>query len=143
MGSPISVVLEEMAMQRYEEEVLEDAPPSLKLWVRYVDALFVIMKKEEVESFFDLLNEKNDAIRFEMEKEENERLPFLNVMVTRRGATLTTGVHRKGTHTDRLLDYNSCHPAAHKRNVVKTLWSRAEKKRCIPQMITGGRRGAT
>ncbi|XP_076041906.1 uncharacterized protein LOC143025784 [Oratosquilla oratoria] len=34
IGSPISVVLAEMAMQRYEEEVLEDAPPSLKLWSR-------------------------------------------------------------------------------------------------------------
>ncbi|XP_076042194.1 uncharacterized protein LOC143026083 [Oratosquilla oratoria] len=127
MGSPISVVLAEMAMQRYEEEILQDASPSLKLWVRFVDDVFVIMEKEEVESFFELLNGKNEANQFEMEKEENGRLPFLDVMVTRSGATLTTGVYRKDTHADRLLDYNSCHPAAHKRSVVKTLWSRIEK----------------
>ncbi|XP_076054439.1 uncharacterized protein LOC143033120 [Oratosquilla oratoria] len=43
------------------------------------------------------------------------------------GNCLTTGVYRKGTCTDRLLDYDSCHPIAHKRSMVKTLWSRAEK----------------
>ncbi|XP_076052860.1 uncharacterized protein LOC143032273 [Oratosquilla oratoria] len=62
-----------------------------------------------------------------MKKDENGRLPFLDAMVTRSGATLTTGVYRKGTHTDRLLNYNIGHPAAHKRNMVKILWSNAEK----------------
>ncbi|XP_076030847.1 uncharacterized protein LOC143019031 [Oratosquilla oratoria] len=38
---------------------------------------------------------------------------------------MTTGVYRKDTHTDRLLDYESCHPVEHKKSVVKTLWSRA------------------
>ncbi|XP_076068384.1 uncharacterized protein LOC143040831 [Oratosquilla oratoria] len=116
-----------MAMQRYEEDVLMNAPPPLKLLVRDVDDVFVIMHKGEVEPFFDLFNRKSEAIQFEVEKEENSRLPFLDVMVTRNGATLTTGVYRKGTHMDRLLDFDSCHPAEHKRSVVKTLWSRAEK----------------
>ncbi|XP_076064448.1 uncharacterized protein LOC143038794 [Oratosquilla oratoria] len=48
-------------------------------------------------------------------------------MVTRSGAILTTAVYRNDTHTNRLLVYNSCHPAAPKRSVVKTLWSRIEK----------------
>ncbi|XP_076047218.1 uncharacterized protein LOC143028733 [Oratosquilla oratoria] len=69
----------------------------------------------------------NEAILFEMEKKENGRLPLLDVMVSREGVTLTSSIYRKGTHTDWLLDYNSCHPVAHKRSVVKTLWSRAEK----------------
>ncbi|XP_076031985.1 uncharacterized protein LOC143019893 [Oratosquilla oratoria] len=127
MASPISVVLTEMAMQRYEEEVLVDAPPSLKLWVRCVDDVFVVMRKGEAEPFLDLLNGKNEAIQFEIEKEENERLPFPDIMVKRNGATLTTRIYTKGTHTNRLLDYNRCHPVAHKRSVVKTLWSRVEK----------------
>ncbi|XP_076047348.1 uncharacterized protein LOC143028875 [Oratosquilla oratoria] len=116
-----------MAMQRYEEEVMAAAPPSLKLWVRYVDDVFVVMQEEEVEHFFNFLNGRNEAIQFEMEKEKNGRLPFLDVMVTRVGSTLTTGVHRKATHTDRLLDYDSCHPVEHKRSMVKTLWSIPKK----------------
>ncbi|XP_076047212.1 uncharacterized protein LOC143028727 [Oratosquilla oratoria] len=127
MDSPISVVLTEMAMQRYKKEVLEDAPTSLKIWERYVDDVFVIVKKGEVEPFFDLLNGKNEAIQSEMNKEKNGRLLFLDVMVKRNDDTLTTGIYGKDTDTDRLLDYNSCHPVEHKRSVVKTLWSWAEK----------------
>ncbi|XP_076049262.1 uncharacterized protein LOC143029935 [Oratosquilla oratoria] len=37
MGSPISVVLAEMAMQEFEEEMLAAAPVALKTWMRYVD----------------------------------------------------------------------------------------------------------
>ncbi|XP_076035319.1 uncharacterized protein LOC143021603 [Oratosquilla oratoria] len=60
-----------------------------------------------------------------MEREVEGRLPVTVVLVTRFGANLTTGVYRKDTHTDRLLDYDSCHPVDHKKSVVKILWSRA------------------
>ncbi|XP_076069797.1 uncharacterized protein LOC143041676 [Oratosquilla oratoria] len=46
MGSPISVVLAEMAMQEFEEEMLAAAPVALKTWMRYVDDVFVIMKED-------------------------------------------------------------------------------------------------
>ncbi|XP_076059232.1 uncharacterized protein LOC143035909 [Oratosquilla oratoria] len=84
------------------------------------------MKEGEVDCFLNFLNGRNEAIQFEMEREVKGRLPFLDVLVVRCGASLTTGVYRKDTHTDRLLDYDSCHPVEHKKSVVKTLWSRAE-----------------
>ena len=33
--------------------------------------------------------------------------------------------HRKGTHTDRYLDYDSHHPLSHKKSVASTLMNRA------------------
>ena len=36
-----------------------------------------------------------------------------------------TSVYRKGTHTDRYLDYNSHHPLSHKKSVASTLINRA------------------
>ncbi|XP_076065240.1 uncharacterized protein LOC143039253 [Oratosquilla oratoria] len=60
-----------------------------------------------------------------MEREVKGQLPFLDVLVARCGTSLTTGVYRRNTHTDRLLDYDSCHPVDHKKSVVRTLWSRA------------------
>lgn len=62
-----------------------------------------------------------------MEVEENETLPFLDVDVRRENNHLTTGVYRKPTHTDRLLDYGSFHPTCHKKSVIKTLWKRAQR----------------
>ncbi|XP_076032448.1 uncharacterized protein LOC143020170 [Oratosquilla oratoria] len=125
MGSPISVVLAEMAMQEFEEETLAAAPVALKTWMRYVDDVFVIMKEGEVDCFLNFWNGRNTAIQFEMEREVKGQLSFLDVLVTRSGHIMTTGVYRKDTHTDSLLDYESSHPVEHKKSVVKTLWSRA------------------
>ena len=127
MGSPISVVLAEITIQRFEEEVLVSAPQSLRMWVRYVDDVFAVIKETDVEPFLTLLNERNSAIQFEMEREVDGQLPFLDVLVSRVGNSVSTKVYRKGTHTDRLLDFNSYHPLSHKRSVVRTLWTRAEK----------------
>ncbi|XP_076064996.1 uncharacterized protein LOC143039031 [Oratosquilla oratoria] len=80
-----------------------------------------------MDGFFTQLTSKNIAIQFEMEKEVEGKLPFLDVLVTRNGHSLSTSVYRKSMNTYRLLNYESSHPACHKRSVVKTLWSRAER----------------
>ncbi|XP_076044788.1 uncharacterized protein LOC143027391 [Oratosquilla oratoria] len=114
-------------MQRVENEILSAAPTSLKMWTRYVDDVFAILKDRDVDGFLEQLNGKHEAIQFEMEKEAEGKLPFLDVMVKRVGDILVTSVYRKATHTDRLLDFGSDHPICHKKSVVKTLWNRAER----------------
>ncbi|XP_076059714.1 uncharacterized protein LOC143036351 [Oratosquilla oratoria] len=122
MGSPISVILAEITMQRFEDEVLFTTPISLKLWTRYKDNVFAILKERDVDGFLEQLNGKHEAIQFEMEKEAERELPFLDVMVKRVGDILVTSVYRKATRTDRLLDFDSDHPICHKKcgeNVVE------------------------
>ena len=43
------------------------------------------------------------------------------------GGSITTNVYRKPTHTDRNLDFEFHHPIAHKRSVISTLLSRADR----------------
>jgi hypothetical protein len=43
-------------------------------------------------------------------------------------------VHRKATHTDKYLSFDSHNPKQHKSTVVKTLFDRADK---IPNTIQG------
>ncbi|XP_076037100.1 uncharacterized protein LOC143022660 [Oratosquilla oratoria] len=126
-GWSISVILAEITMQRFENEILSAAPTSLKLWTRYVDDVFAILKDRDVDGFLEQLNGKHEAIQFEMEKEAEGELPFLDVMVKRVGDILVTSVYRKATHTNRLLDFGSDHPICHKKSVVKTLWNRVER----------------
>jgi len=54
--------------------------------------------------FHDQLNEQNADIQFTKEIEENGKLPFLDCLARRDNNELRTTVHRKPTHTDRLLD---------------------------------------
>ena len=43
MGSPISVVLAEIAMQKIEQQILSNPPCDILLWKRYVDDCLVII----------------------------------------------------------------------------------------------------
>ncbi|XP_076061234.1 uncharacterized protein LOC143037016 [Oratosquilla oratoria] len=56
VGSPISVILAEITMERFENEILSAAPTSLKLWTRYVDDVFAILKDRDVDGFLEQLN---------------------------------------------------------------------------------------
>ena len=65
---------------------------------------------------------------FTKETEVDGQLPFLDVTVQRdQNGGLYTGVYRKQTHTDRLLDFDSNHPTCHHKSVVKSLWTRSER----------------
>ncbi|KER25529.1 hypothetical protein T265_07045 [Opisthorchis viverrini] len=125
MGSPISGFIAEAVMQRLEHAVLPIINP--KLWIRYVDDTFVIVKRDSVHEAHELLNTTFEDIKFTIELERNNRLPFLDVLVNRKmDGTLETCVYRKETHTDQILNYNSNHPVNHKKSCVQTLFKRAE-----------------
>jgi hypothetical protein len=61
-----------------------------------------------------------------MEIEENNQIPFLDVLVTRDKNQLRHTVYRKKTHSDRYLNAQSHHHPQQKRALMKTLFHRAE-----------------
>lgn len=77
MGSPISGLVAEAVMQRLELIALPLMNP--KLWVRYVDDTFVIIKRTELEDAHRLLNCVFTGIRFTREEEQAGQLSFLDV----------------------------------------------------------------
>jgi hypothetical protein len=59
-----------------------------------------------------------------MATESGNLLPFLDVLVYRKGTALLTKVYRKPTHTGHFLHFNS-NPPRHIKGVVHSLISRA------------------
>ncbi|BHF63015.1 hypothetical protein SprV_0200600400 [Sparganum proliferum] len=124
MGSPISGLLAELVLQQLEEEVMRTFKP--KMWLRYVDDTFVIMKTCEIEQLHLSLNSVFPAIQFTCEEATGGILPFLDVSIqTLSDGRLSTSVYRKDSSADVILNYESNHPAAHKRSCVRTLFHRA------------------
>ncbi|KER20289.1 hypothetical protein T265_15354, partial [Opisthorchis viverrini] len=111
--------------RKLERIVLPDIKP--KIWVRYVDGTFAGVKKNELLRAEELLNNAFPDIQFTMETKENNKLAFLDVLVTRTtNGQLQTEVYEKETHTDQILNYHSNHPDCHKRSCIRTLFKRIE-----------------
>ena len=129
MGSPLSPVVAGLFMEDFEQTALVTADREPKLWLRNMDDTFIIWPhgRTQLVTFLDHLNGLCEKIQFTMEMEEENQLPFLDVLVKWNENTLTTSVFRKKTHTDWYLHFRSHHHPQVKTSVVSCLKSRAER----------------
>ena len=136
MGSPLSPVVANFFMEKFEQQALSSAPKKPKVWFRYVDDTFVVWSHgpKKLQEFLQHINSIHENIQFTMETEENNKIAFLDVLLTRRGKDLGHTVYRKPTHTDRYLQRNSNHHPCQKFGVIKTLTERA-RRICEPDAI--------
>ena len=79
MGSPISVVIAELTMQYIERDILNNQNWNVIIWKRYVDDCLVIIKTSEIQDFHNFINTINSNIQFEIEIEQQNTLPFLDI----------------------------------------------------------------
>ena len=97
-------------------------------WRAHTDTFVVCNEgQDKLHSFLEHLNSVRPSIKFTMEVEEDRKLPFLDVMVTRNEDRLVTSVYRKKTHTDRYIHFTSNHNDRVKRGVIRCLRSRATR----------------
>ncbi|KAK5649280.1 hypothetical protein RI129_000309 [Pyrocoelia pectoralis] len=130
MGSPLSPVIANLFMQEFEEKALHSATHKPTLWLRYVDDTFVIWShgQEKLKAFLEHLNNVHPNIKFTIEIEQNDQLPFLDVLVKKkRDGRLGHTVYRKPTHTDRYINAKSHHDPSQLKSVIKTLINRSQK----------------
>ena len=72
-----------------------------------------------------VLNSFHDNIRFTYEQENNNRLPFLDILFIGDDEKINTTVFRKDTHNDLYLHWDTFSPINWKREILKLLISRA------------------
>ena len=123
MGSPLSPVVVGLFMEDFEQTALVTADREPKLWFRYVNDTLIVWphRRTQLATFMDHLNGLCYKIQFTMEIEEENQLPFLDVLVKRNKNTLTTSVFCKKTHTNRYLHFRSHHHPHIKTSVVSCL----------------------
>ena len=125
MGSPVSPVVANLCMEIIEESAISASATPPKVWKRYVDDSFIIIKKNSVSTFHDTINSIDPKISFTIETENNGQISFLDTVVSRKDGVVTIDVYRKSTHTDRYLDFYSHHEKKHKISTASTLLNSA------------------
>ena len=96
-------------MQAYECTTITMLLHPPKVWERFVDGVYSILKRTHLKIFFQHINSLHQNIKFTMEEESNGELAFLDTLLKRNNGEISVLVCRKPTHTDQYLHYSSHH----------------------------------
>ena len=102
MGSPLGPAFANIFMSWLETQILDNCPTHYRpiFYRRYVDdTIALFSNKASAELFLDFVNTFHDNIKFTMESENYNKLPFLDILIERTSSGFSTGVYRKPTFT--------------------------------------------
>lgn len=130
MGSPLGPTFANIFMCNFENNFLNNCPIDFKptFYKRYIDDTFLLFKnKTHAHSFLTYINSLHPNIKFTIETEQENKLSFLDISISRTGPNFSTSVFRKSTFSGLGLNFYSYSPINFKINSIKTLLSRAFK----------------
>ncbi|CAF3457421.1 unnamed protein product, partial [Rotaria socialis] len=127
MGNPLSPVLSNLFLECMEKYLMNEILNENIVWMRYVDDVFAILPNEcDVNEFLAKINALCPTIKFTVENEGVNGLPFLDVFVSRSEMGFPCfKVYRKQTHTNNYIHAFSGHCESVKKGVISGLFLRA------------------
>ena len=128
MGSPLGPALANAFLCHHEGTWLQSCPKEFApaFYSRYVDDIFILLYSiDHAQLLANYFSSKHRNINFTFELEQNQRLPFLDVMVFRDETKIVTSIHRKSTFSGVYTNFKSFIPSDYKRGLVLTLLHRA------------------
>ena len=131
MGSPLSPVLANLCMEFLESEYILNCSDNIRplLWYRYVDDVFIIYQKDDecFDNFLNFVNNLIPSIKFTVENEVDNKLPFLDVLVHHNPVThaFSFKVYRKPTNAEMYIHFFSYHSQQVKSNIIVNMVIRA------------------
>ena len=125
IGSPLGPALANIFVGCHESRLFDNTV-KLDVHFRFVDDTFAIFGSElDCDHFQEKLNLLHPALKFTVEKDQNNSLNFLDVLVEKEGTGFLTSIYRKPTFTGQYIRWNSFSPKMRKISLMKTLVHRA------------------
>jgi hypothetical protein len=134
MGSPLGPILANIFVGYYEEQLFQSCiRPSL--YQRYVDDIFVLSsERRQIDELLRSLSNLHSSLVFTKDEEDDNTLPFLDVLVERKNNSFITSVYRKPTFDGQYIPWDSFCPKKRKVNLISCLVHRALKI-CSPSKL--------
>ena len=125
MGSPLAPILANLFMSYRDKDWIEKAQVAkCTFYKRYADDIFAVFESElDEETFYTYLNIKGKNIKFTYEKQIENKLSFLDILISN-NKNLQTSVFHKKTYTGLVLNYFNFVPDSYKYGLAKTLIDR-------------------
>ena len=129
MESPLGPVLANVFMGYQEAnslQVFKDC--EIILYRRYVDDIICLFNSEsDADKFYEFLNKQHPNITFTFEKQQNNQISFLDILIKNNGENFSMTIFRKTTAIGLFTNYLSFAPLSYKIGLAKTLIHRAFK----------------
>ena len=109
MGGPASSTTVEICIQAYERTAITTPLHPQKVWERFVDDVYSLLKRTQLEHFFHHINNFDQNIKFTMKEECNGEPAFLDTLLKRNNGEISVLLFRKPIHPDQYLHYSSQH----------------------------------
>jgi hypothetical protein len=106
MGNALSPFLANIFMADLETR-LSKLKIFQKVWIRYVNDIFCVMKKNSIDRMLEIMNWRHNTITITHEVKDNEILCFLDTQIKHVDKKLTFNIYRKPTATSRYIPIES------------------------------------
>ena len=123
MGSPLGPVLANIFMCHFEEKWVMSGQVCPSFWYRYVDDTFTMFEnKDTANGFLHYLNSRHNSIKFTIELEQDNEIPFLDILVKRcPNNAFVKSIYLKKSFTGLYTKWDSFTPRKYKINLIRTL----------------------
>ena len=119
MGSPLGRVLASIFVVELEARIIPTLGNMVFNWKRFVDDTIGYVKNGSVDIILSKLNSFHPNIQFTYEIQEENKLPFLDVLLIRNGSFIEAKVYRRPTNNDIYLNWNSFAPDTWQRSTLR------------------------
>jgi len=127
MGNPLSPVLANFFLEHIESEKLKlYSGISPVLWVRYVDDILCLVPENfDVNDYLNFLNNIYPSLKFTVEFENDNKIPFLDILIHNCKTEIKFSVYRKPTNSESYLHFYSFNALDIKLSLAQGLFLRA------------------
>jgi len=124
MGSPLGPTFANYYMCNLENAILSDDATRPQFYARYVDDICLIVNNYQELEDLRIAFQCNSVLKFTFELETNKKIPFLDVLISRKNSSLHTSVYTKETNYGDCLNFNSICPDKYKAGVIRAFLHR-------------------
>ena len=90
MGSPIFPIIADLVMQDLEGEIIKKLDFTVPLYYRYVDDTILSIPRDKINNIVDEFKNYHKRLKLTFEIENNNSIPFLNILIIRNNNTMYT-----------------------------------------------------